>query len=58
MRHPKQTGSASVEYVVITLLVIVVLFLPAGEGGQSVVDLLLGALRGFQANTTYLLSMP
>jgi len=40
------------------MVVIVVLFVPVGTDGLSVIDLLLKALRGFQAHSTYLLSMP
>jgi len=55
---PNQRGSASVEYVLVIVAVVFVLFVPIAGEGRSVVDLLLDALRGFQANSTYLLSMP
>jgi hypothetical protein len=51
-------GSVSVEYVVATGTIIAVLFLPlAGESG-SVVNMVIDAMKHFQANTLYLLSMP
>jgi len=53
-----QRGSASVEYVLVIVAVVFVLFVPIPGEGRSAVDLLLDALRGFQANSTYLLSMP
>ena len=58
MAIPKQRGSASVEYVLVIVAVVFVLFVPIAGEGRSAVDLLLDALRGFQANSTYLLSMP
>ncbi|MGQ7848684.1 hypothetical protein ACUNV4_29580 [Granulosicoccus sp. 3-233] len=54
----RQKGSASVEYVVLTLIVVGVLFLPLPGLGESLVNTLVSALRQFQANTTYLLSLP
>lgn len=54
----KQLGSASVEYAVVTTVVIGVLFAPLPGLDASIVDYTLDALRGFQANTTFLLSLP
>ena len=53
-----QRGSASVEYVVLTLTVVATLFLPLPGLDESLVNTLVSALRQFQANTTYLLSLP
>lgn len=53
-----QTGSASVEYVVVTLVVIATLFLPLPGLDDSLVETLVTALRQFQAHTVYLLSLP
>ena len=53
----EQVGAASVEYVVVTLAVVAVLFAPVSEAG-SIVDLVLVAFRQFQDNSTFLLSMP
>ncbi len=51
-------GAASVDYVVVSGVIIAVLFLPmAGESG-SLVNMVIDALKHFQANTLYLLSMP
>ena len=52
------SGAASAEYVVVTFVVIVTLFLPVPGMGDSLVGLVMDALRGFQANTTYLMSLP
>lgn len=54
-----QRGAASVEYTVVTLMVIVALFIPLkGEGSLSGVGLLLQGLRNFQMHSTFLLSLP
>lgn len=57
MNRTSQRGAASVEYVVATTVVVTVLFVPS-IGGLSLVEHVLAALRGFQANSTFLLSMP
>ena len=51
-------GSASVEYSVITLIVITVLFLPLPGLEESLVSSFVTALKQFQSNTTFLMSMP
>lgn len=54
-----QDGSASVEYTLVTAAVIAILFVPAADlGGESAIGYLLEALRDFQRNTTYLISLP
>lgn len=53
-----QRGSVSVEYVLLTLTVVGVLFLPLPGMDDSLVNTMISALRQFQANTTYLLSLP
>lgn len=53
-----QRGSASVEYVLITLVVVATLFLPLPGLDESLVNTLVAALRQFQSNTTYLYSLP
>lgn len=54
-----QKGFTSVEYVVVTGVVISALFLPfPGSQGMSAVGLLLAGLRNFQMHTTFLLSLP
>lgn len=57
-RSCRQAGSASVEYVVLTVAIVAALFLPLPGLGESLVSMMVTALRDFQANTTYLLSMP
>jgi len=54
-----QHGSTTVEYSIVSLVVITVLFVPlGGEGSLSGVGLILQGLRSFQMHTTLLLSMP
>ncbi len=53
-----QNGSASVEYIVVTSLIIAALFAPIPPFDVSLLDWFLDSLRAFQANTTYLLSLP
>lgn len=54
-----QRGFTSVEYVVVTVVVIGMLFTPfPGSQGLSSVEMLLAGLRNFQMHTTYLLSLP
>lgn len=54
----RQGGAASTEYALVTALIIATLFLPLPGSEYSVVGYCLNALRQFQANTTYLLSLP
>ena len=54
----RQRGAASAEYVVVTGVVVSVLFAPLPGLDGSLVEHVLAALRGFQANSTFLLSMP
>jgi len=58
MDRRRQSGVVSVEYVLVSLVVAGALFLPMPGLQSSIVDILLEALRGFQANTTFLLSLP
>lgn len=51
-------GSASVEYVILTLMVVATLFLPLPGLDESLFNTLITAMRQFQANSTYLLSLP
>lgn len=57
---PSRTGgSASVEYAVVTFAVVTALFVvPVTPAGETALAWLLEALRLFQDNTTYLLSLP
>ena len=54
----RQRGMVVTEYLLGTLLMGIVLFAPLPGMGESVFVFLLDSLRGFQANTTYLMSMP
>jgi|GEM_PF-1624482 len=53
-----QSGFVMTEYLLATLLTVVVLFMPIPGLGESAFIFLINALRGFQANTTYIMSMP
>ena len=53
-----QRGIVITEYIVGTLLMGLVLFTPIPGIGESAFNYLLDSLRGFQANTTYLMSLP
>ncbi len=54
-----QQGFTSVEYVMVTLVVIGALFLPIpGAQGLTPVGMLITGLRNFQMHTTFLLSLP
>ncbi len=57
--HPKrQSGMVLTEYFIGTALVAVALFAPIPAVGESTFEFLLGAVRSYQANSTFLLSMP
>lgn len=53
-----QSGSASIEYIVLSAMVISALFIPVPPFDVSLVDWFLDTLRAFQANSTYLMSLP
>ncbi len=53
-----QRGSASIEYVIGTTAVIASLFLPMPGFDASLITVFLDALKAFQDNTTYLMSLP
>lgn len=54
----QQRGAAMVEYSIVTLIVVAVLFLPLPGLQDSLVATLMNALRQFQSHTTLLLSLP
>lgn len=55
----RQEGASGVEYLAVTTAIVVALFVvPVNAEGQSALEMLLDALRGFQRHTTYLLSLP
>lgn len=53
-----QHGVVLSEYLVGTSLVALALFMPVPVFGESVFIFILDSIRGFQANTTYLISLP
>lgn len=58
-RSARMRGAASVEYVLVTAIVVSALFLPVvGLGDVSLVEYVLDALKSFQQHTTFLLSLP
>lgn len=60
MVMPKeQSGFGYVEYMVTTLGVIFMLFAPLpGQGGETVVNYVMNAIRAFGENSSLLLSLP
>lgn len=58
VRKFRENGSASIEYIVLSAMIISSLFLPIPPFDVSLVDWFLDTLRAFQANSTYLLSLP
>lgn len=53
-----QMGSSTVEYVIGAIAVIASLFMPIPVIDASLINVLLGALKEFQDNSTYLISLP
>jgi hypothetical protein len=53
-----QAGAVMVEYSVVTLVVVMVLFLPLPGLQDSLITTVMDALRQFQSHTMLLLSLP
>ncbi len=53
-----QMGSSTVEYVIGAIAVIASLFMPIPVIDASLINVFLGALKEFQDNSTYLISLP
>ena len=53
-----QAGTVMVEYAIVTLVVVTVLFLPLPGIQDSLITTVMDALRQFQSHTTLLLSLP
>ena len=59
VRGHEQAGIAYVEYVVVTLGMVIVLFAPLpGLGGEAVFDLVMDAIRNYGRQSTLLMSLP
>lgn len=56
--YSAQTGHVSIEWVVATLIMVMALFAPIPGEDQSVVGVLMMAMRDFYASMTLLLSLP
>jgi hypothetical protein len=54
----RQQGSSMVEWAIVTLIMVLVLFAPIPGQNESALSLLMQAIRGFYANTSLLLSLP
>lgn len=52
------SGMVLTEYLIGTTFVAIALFAPIPAVGESAFEFLIGALRAYQANTTYLMSLP
>ncbi|MFK8078029.1 MAG: hypothetical protein AB8B84_15690 [Granulosicoccus sp.] len=57
-QYKDQSGSAIVEYCVVTVVVVAALFMPLPGIDASLVTYLSDALRLFQSHSTMLLSLP
>lgn len=53
-----QKGTVMVEYSVVTLVVVMILFIPLPGLQDSLITIVMDALRKFQSHTTLLLSLP
>ncbi|MFT6878206.1 MAG: hypothetical protein ACI9XK_004765 [Granulosicoccus sp.] len=53
-----QRGAVMVEYSIVTLVVVMVLFLPLPGLQDSLITTVMDALRQFQSHTMLLLSLP
>ena len=51
-------GISYLEYVLTTLVLVVMLFIPPPGLDHSIVDIVMESIRDFNRNTTYLLSLP
>lgn len=51
-------GYVTVEYAVVTATIIIALLMPIPGIDESLVDLVMGAIREFQAHTTIMLALP
>ncbi len=56
--YGKRGGYVSVEYLVTSSVVLMVLFFPLPIINSSVIDVVMEALKAFQTSTTHLLSIP
>ena len=57
-RFQYQSGTAISEYLIGTVGVAIALFIPIPGLNESALMFMAEAVRGFQANTTYLMSLP
>jgi len=53
-----QVGAAYIEYVVSTLILVILLFSPLPGLDHSIVDYVMDSIRDFNRNSSYLLSLP
>lgn len=56
--YAAQRGTVLVEYSVVTLIVVMALFIPLPGFQDSLINLVMDALRQFQSHTMLLLSLP
>ncbi len=54
----QQTGHVMAEYVAVTIVMVIALFAPIPGTDQSAVAMLMESIRGFHANSSFLLSLP
>lgn len=54
----RQNGHVSTEWVVVTFVIVVALFTPMPESGQSAMGMMMQAIREFYEHHSFLLSLP
>jgi len=58
LKRATQCGYVTVEYAIVTGFLIAALILPIPGVGESMIDMVLTAIRAFQAHTTTMLALP
>lgn len=53
-----QSGHVTVEWVLVTLILILILFAPISNDNQSVMSMLMESIRDFDRNRSLLYSLP
>jgi hypothetical protein len=54
----KQRGHIAVEYALVTFILVMFLFVPVSDDNQSIMGLLLDAIRDYDENRSLLYSLP
>lgn len=54
----RQRGQIAVEWAMLTVILVVALFAPIPGSDESIVGMLMQAIRNFYANMSFLISLP